>query len=534
MCGIAVAIDWDGAEAAVRGMIKGLAHRGDVDDPVLSPAPDTAMGTRRLRIVDAERAVQPQVSFDNRYVVVFNGEIYNHEILRRELEGLGAVFRTESDTEVLANALRVWGAGALARLVGMYAFVAFDVKTHEFLAARDPMGVKPLYVILSPRGFLFCSEIRPLLAAAEFGEVMLVPPGHVLTRRALEPFVRLGPKPGGPRAADDPASLDRLLQASVHARIPPDLPFATFFSGGIDSTLIAAYAAAVRPDAPGYFLGGPEAPDYAYAARYADRTGYDLRVVSLPPEDAVSLIGAVVGVAETFEPGVVRDALCVYLLSRRAHRDGFRVALCGEGADELFAGYVPLEAAYAEGAACGDPVRGQCLDQMHRSNLQRVDRCGMRFGLEVRTPFLDRSVIAYALQLDPAALVRETDGHPVGKQPLRALFNVHADRLPREIAVRAKMPMHRGTGFDVTQRDSPWTRHADAAISDQEFADGQREFAAFDLRTREELLYLRHLAETLDVSRVPHLRARLRLNFPTLKRMDWAPDYVVQGASLSA
>ncbi|PPQ39759.1 hypothetical protein CCS01_00890 [Rhodopila globiformis] len=525
MCGIAAAINWDGAEAAVRGMLSGLMHRGDVDDPVLSPAHDAAMATRRLRIVDAERAVQPQFSFDNRYVVVFNGEIYNHEALRRELEGMGVVFRTHSDTEVLANALRAWGGGALGRLVGMYAFVAFDVKTHEFLAARDPLGVKPLYVIMSKRSILFCSEIRPLLAASEIGEVMLLPPGQALTRNALTPFVRLGPEPDSRRTANDPAVLDSLLEAAVQARIPPDLPFATFFSGGIDSTLIASYASCVRPGAPGYFLGGPEAPDYAYAARYADMTGYDLRVVSLPPDDGIGLIGNVVTSVETFEPGVVRDALCGYLLSQRAHADGFRVALCGEGADELFAGYLPLEMAYAEGAAYGDPVRRQCLEMMHRSNLQRVDRCGMRFGLEVRTPFLDSSVVAYALALDAQALVRETAGTPVGKQPLRALFDLHADRLPREIAVRAKMPMHRGAGFDASQKVSPWIRHAEATISDQEFAEAQREYKAFDLCAKEELLYLRHLTQTLDVNRVPHLKSRLRLNFPTLKRMEWAADF---------
>ena len=526
MCGIAVAIDWDDAEAVVRKMIGSLVHRGDVDDPVLSPAPDTAMGTRRLRIVDAEGGVQPQFSFDNRFLVSFNGEIYNHEALRRELEGLGVVFHTASDTEVLANALRVWGGGALQRLVGMYAFVAFDLKTGEFLAARDPLGVKPLYLIQSARGFLFCSEIRPLLAASETGEVLLLPPGHALSRTLFTPFARLAPDPAIAPAADRPETLDRLLEEGVRTRIPPGLPFATFFSGGIDSTLIAHYAARHRPEAPGYFLGGYDAPDYAYAARYADMTGYDMRLVPMEPDHAIGLIGDVVSTVESFEPSVVRDALCGYLLSRRAQADGFRVALCGEGADELFAGYVPLEAAYAEGAEYGDPVREQLLAGMHRSNLQRVDRCGMRFGVEVREPFLDPAVIAYALNLDPAALVRETSAGPMGKQPLRRLFDLHSGQLPREIAARAKLPMHRGSGFDVSQADAPWVRHAEEVVSDREFSDGQREYAAFDLRTKEEWLYLRRLAETLDVRRVPHLTDRARLSFPTLKRMERVAEYM--------
>ena len=133
MCGIAVAIDWDGAENAVSRMMSGIVHRGDVSDPIVSPRPNTAMATRRLRIVDAERAAQPQASFDGKLLVSMNGEIYNHAELRQELEALGVPFRTASDTEVLANALQVWGASALKRLSGMYAFVAYDVGTGEFL-----------------------------------------------------------------------------------------------------------------------------------------------------------------------------------------------------------------------------------------------------------------------------------------------------------------------------------------------------------------------------------------------------------------
>ena len=119
MCGIAVAIDWPEAEPAVARLIAGIRHRGDISDPIVAPRPNTAMATRRLRIVDAELGVQPQLSFDGRLAVSFNGEIYNHATLRVQLERLGARFTTESDTEVLANALRIWGPQALARLNGM-------------------------------------------------------------------------------------------------------------------------------------------------------------------------------------------------------------------------------------------------------------------------------------------------------------------------------------------------------------------------------------------------------------------------------
>ena len=134
MCGIAVAVDWQDADATVRQLIQGILHRGDITDPLVSPRPNTAMGTRRLRIVDAARAGQPVASHDGRLLISFNGEIYNHAQLRQELEQTGIIFRTKSDTEVLVNALQVWGATALKRLKGMYAFVVVDTETGEFLA----------------------------------------------------------------------------------------------------------------------------------------------------------------------------------------------------------------------------------------------------------------------------------------------------------------------------------------------------------------------------------------------------------------
>src|SRR6202042_1739857 len=129
MCGIAVAIDWDGAETAVRRLIAGMLHRGDVTDPLVLVGNTIAMCTRRLRIVDAEHGAQPQASYDGRFLVSFNGEIYNHAALRQELMAIGIPFRTTSDTEVIANVLRTWGPKGIKRLAGMFAFVAVDTAT---------------------------------------------------------------------------------------------------------------------------------------------------------------------------------------------------------------------------------------------------------------------------------------------------------------------------------------------------------------------------------------------------------------------
>ena len=522
MCGFAVAIDWPEADATVAKLVQGILHRGDVTDPLFAPLPNIAMCTRRLRIVDAEHGVQPQISFYGRLAVSFNGEIYNHVALRHELEDLGIGFKTESDTEVLANALQVWGYRALERLVGMYAFVAVDLVSGEFLAARDPFGVKPLYVIQSGTSFLFCSETRPLLDTVPVGDVMLLPPGYALSRKNCARFK----SPIFPRAdapVDNSAhTLDAIMREAVRSRLPPDLPVATLFSGGIDSTLIAHYARQFRPEAPGYFVGGENAPDYRYAAAYADMTGYDLRMVDFDPQsdDAFAMIEEVVAVTESFEPNLIRGAVCSLAANRQMHRDGFRVALCGEGADELFCGYAPLEVAFAESHADGQPIRDECLDLMNRVSLQRVDRCSMRYQVETREPFLDPAVVNYALNLEAPALVRELNGLPTGKMPLRDLYDLYPKELPASIRDRTKVPFGEGAGLDVSPQDSVWKRRFNEAISDADLADGQKEFEAFRVQSKEELFYLRKLTQDFDVGRVPHLRDRAWISVPVMQHLE--------------
>jgi asparagine synthase (glutamine-hydrolysing) len=511
MCGIAVAIDWDSAEAAVQHLIAGMLHRGDVTDPVVTVGSNTAMCTRRLRIVDAAHGTQPQASFDERFLVALNGEIYNHEELRRELEALGARFRTECDTEVVANALRTWGRAAIKRFSGMYAFVAIDTATGEFLAARDPFGVKPLYLIKSPKGYLFCSEMKPLLAATE-GDVLLLPPGYLLTRNFCGRHYTL-PAPKTSRTAS-PETLDNILCEAVRIRLPRELPVAALFSGGIDSTLVMHYARRFRPEIPGYIAAGRNAPDLVYARRYADATGLDLRDVTVDTHSVATLplIGKVVEAVETFEPAVIRPSLFTYLLSERIHQDGFRVALCGEGADELFAGYSPLESAFMQHNGAGRDLQQQCLGMMHRANLQRVDRCSMRFQLEIREPFLDRSVVGHAIDLDKSALVKQTGNGPVGKAPLRALYDMYPSELPAFIRDRQKMLFNEGADGDV--EESGWLDLFEMALSDRDLHDGRREFSSFAVATKEELYYLRILAAHMDLNRIPHLRGRLRLEMP--------------------
>jgi asparagine synthase (glutamine-hydrolysing) len=512
MCGIAVAIHWHGAEAAVRRLIAGILHRGDVTDPLVTVGNNIAMCTRRLRIVDAAHGAQPQASHDERFLVSFNGEIYNHAALRHELEMLGVRFRTACDTEVVANVLRAWGPSGIKRLAGMYAFVAVDTATGDFIAARDPFGVKPLYLAQSQNGFLFCSEIRPLLDVTEGEDILLLPPGYMLTRTSCGRHY--DPPPAKAANQSSPEALDSILAEAVRIRVPTDLPVAALFSGGIDSTLIVHYARRFCPTLPGYIAAGTNSPDRHFAMRYAEDTGFELRHVCVEPHGAntLSLVEAVVDTVETFEPAVIRPSLHTYLLSERIHQDGFRVALCGEGADELFAGYSPLENAFMRSSGEGHYVQQQCLDMMHRANLQRVDRCSMQFQLEIREPFLDQTVVSYARELDKSALLKQAGGNPVGKAPLRALYDLYPSELPACIRDRQKMLFNEGAGGDVGE--SGWLDLFETALSDKDFQDGRREFSDFAIATKEELFYIRSLARKMDVKRIPHLRGRLRLDMP--------------------
>ena len=196
------------------------------------------------------------------------------------------------------------------------------------------------------------------------------------------------------------------------------------------------------------------------------------------------------------------------MLARAIHADSFRVALCGEESRQaVLARLSALELAFADGQETGAFVREQYLADMNRSNLQRVDRCAMRFELETREPFLDSGVIDYALRCRASDLVTLVDGGPRGKAPLRALYDRYPDQLPAVIRDRGKRPFSEGAGFEEGRLTSPCRELAEAAVSDNAFAEGRRRYADYALNDKEELLYLEKLAAVMDVARAsPHLK----------------------------
>jgi asparagine synthase (glutamine-hydrolysing) len=187
--------------------------------------------------------------------------------------------------------------------------------------------------------------------------------------------------------------------------------------------------------------------------------------------------------------------------------------MCGEGADELFCGYPALELSFQSDGSQGQTIRDECLFLMHKVSLQRVDRCSMRHQVEMREPFLDPSIVNYALALDPNLLVQEFKGLPRGKMPLRDIYGLHPDLLPQSIRHRTKIPFAEGAGVDVAAHKSVWQHRFDEEISDRQFIEGRVEFSDFDIQSKEELFYIRSLAQTMDISRVPHLRDRARISY---------------------
>jgi asparagine synthase (glutamine-hydrolysing) len=356
----------------VRRMADAIRHRGP-DGDGFHAEPHLALGHRRLAIVDLAGGVQPMATEDGAVVISFNGEIYNHLALRRELEAAGHRFRTRSDTEALLHGWRQWGPGLLERLDGMFAFALWDRAKGELLLARDRLGEKPLHTAWLPDGTLaFASELSALLtlpdlpraldpAAVEdvialsyvpdpatiFRAVRRLPPAHALLlrrgeatrpapRRYWQPPTRTRSEP-----ADAPAALGRMIEASTRARLMSDVPLGAFLSGGVDSGIVTAYAAlAAREGAGGplatFTIGFPGENDEReaaamVAARYgtahhaeADTTDY-LAVA----RDQARIFG------EPFGDHSSVPTLAVSALARRH----VTVALSGDGGDEVFAGY---------------------------------------------------------------------------------------------------------------------------------------------------------------------------------------------------
>jgi asparagine synthase (glutamine-hydrolysing) len=495
MCGIAAAYGaYSAGEAA--HMLDRLVHRGPDDEGEVSVG-GVWLGHRRLSIVDVDGGHQPLANASGDVWLVGNGEVYNHEQVRATLAP--APFATRSDNEVALHLLDERGPAALDELEGMFAFIVAG-DDGRFMAARDAVGIKPLYWARRDDRVRFASEIAAF-APDWLPHVEAFPPGcHWTPDGGLERFASAVPDTGegapaaravwsdSPEPPEEALTATReILVASVRRQMMGDVPVGVFLSGGLDSAIIAAIAARhleEQGERLQTFAVGTEGSADLLAARVVARhLGTEHRERVYDSREAVRALPAVVRAIEHFDPSLVRSAVPNFLLAEMT-AEHVKVVLTGEGSDELFAGYDYLRGFDDAMSLQGELMR--TVHGLHNLNLQRCDRVTMAHGLEARVPFLDRQVIAFAFGL-PMAWKLSAPGE-LEKRLLRRAF---AGWLPDEILWREKAEFGDGSGAkDVL------TRAVEDGVSDADF-ERERDVVDPPLRTREELAYHRIFAEYL-------------------------------------
>ncbi len=495
MCGIAAVYDAHPNGDAER-MLGRLIHRGPDDAGQVTVA-RSWLGHRRLSIVDVDGGHQPFANADGDVWLVGNGEVYNHDEVRATLAP--APFATRSDNEVALHLLDERGPEALDELEGMFAFLVAG-EDGRFMAARDPVGIKPLYWAQRDGSVHFASEIAAF-APDWMPHVQAFPPGcHWTPEGGLQRFSSAVPKEGegapsaravwsdSPEAPEEAlAETRRILTGAVQRQMMGDVPVGVFLSGGLDSALVAAIAArhlAERGERLKTFSVGTATSEDLLAARVVSQhldTEHHERIYD--SREAIRALPAVVRSIEHFDPSLVRSAVPNYLLAEMTAQH-VKVVLTGEGADELFAGYEYLRGFEDPVELQGELMR--TVHGLHNLNLQRCDRVTMAHGLEARVPFLDRQVIAFAFGL-PMAWKIPAPGE-LEKRMLRKAFT---GWLPDEILWRVKAEFGDGSGAKDVLRAT-----IEDTVSHKDFTSDR---GAVDppLRTLEEFAYHRIFAEHL-------------------------------------
>ena len=476
MCGFVCF--WNVGDVALAdAMIGKIAHRGpdEVHVTTLPGAPVT-MAHCRLSIIGPEDGAQPIRQTGD--MLVANGEIYNHQDLRAILGE--AAFETASDSETILHLFRSGRTRWIDKLDGMFAFVL--ATKDRIIAARDPLGIKPLYVARLGEGAVFASELKAF-DGVPVDSVEAIPPGHLYDSR--EGWRQWYRTPQGAAEAEPGLDIGRtarelrlVLETAVAKWMVADVEVGSFLSGGLDSSIIAAIAQkgrAARGLGPlkTFAVGTEGSPDLAAARAVAEHIGSDHREAVFTAEDVAAALPHVVYHLESADVDLVRSAIPTLFAARLARAE-VKAVLTGEGADELFAGYAYHHAYVDDPRALADELT-RSLGTMHNINLQRVDRVTMSESLEARTPFLDRDLIDFAQSIPAELKMRRTDpeaadatGPTTEKWILRKACE---DLLPPDLVWRRKAQFDEGSGTvdalggalaDLI--DGPVTRETEGAL----------------------------------------------------------------------
>ena len=472
MCGFVVL--WNvGDEALAARMVARIAHRGPDETHVLrAHGLPVVMGHCRLSIIGPEDGAQPIRGPGG--TLVANGEIYNHADLRAILGE--AAFETRSDSEAILHLFRQGPPRWVARLDGMFAFVL--AAEDRIVAARDPLGIKPLFTARVGGGIAFASELKAFDGMG-VTDIETIPPGHLYDSEAgLRQWYRT---PQGAAEAEPGLDVDAVagelrlvLEAAVAKWMVADVEVGSFLSGGLDSSIVAAIAARRGP-LKTFAVGTPGSPDLVAARRVAEHIGSQHFEESFAARDLADALPHVIYHLESADVDLVRSAVPTHFAARLARRH-VKAVLTGEGADELFAGYAYHHAYADRPRALADELT-RSLGTMHNINLQRVDRVTMAESLEARTPFLDRDLIAFAQSIPAALKLRRTDpssaeatGPTTEKWILRRAC---ADLLPADLVWRRKAQFDEGSGTVdalaealriASGSDAPLDRAAEGAL----------------------------------------------------------------------
>lgn len=449
----------------------------------------------RLAIVDPESGRQPLFSPDKKQVLAVNGEIYNHREIRSRYKDKYQ-FQTGSDCEVILALYRERGDKFLDELDGIFAFALYDAERDDYLIARDPIGVIPLYYGRDKEGRLYvASELKALEGQCE--RYAPFPPGHVLTGGDTMPrryyrrdWFSYDNVKDNPADADE---LRRALEAAVRRQMMSDVPYGVLLSGGLDSSIISAVAqkyakrrvetggeeAAWWPRLHSFAVGLRGAPDLEKARLVAEHIGTVHHEINYTIQEGLDALSDVVYFTETYDVTTIRASTPMYLLARVIKSMGIKMVLSGEGADEVFGGYLYFHKAPSARAFHEETVRK--LSKLHLYDCLRANKSLAAWGVEGRVPFLDTVFLDTAMRLNPAA--KMCPGNVVEKRILREAF---APMLPREVAWRQKEQFSDGVGYSWI--DTLKQLAADS-VSDYEMAHAAQRFPVNPPRNKEEYFY---------------------------------------------
>jgi asparagine synthase (glutamine-hydrolysing) len=486
MCGILAIIGKGKDEELVKQLSKRMSHRGPDESDLHVTESGHILSHERLSIIDLHSGKQPIKGTKTAYMV-HNGEVYNHQELR---DGIlkNHTFRTKSDSEVIVHLYEEFGYDFCHLLDGDWAFVVVD--GDDYIAGRDPMGVKPLYYGLDERGRMyFASEMKPI--ADQCKSFSTFPPGHYYT--AKTGFVKYyNPVYEDYEKATNEIDLQLIRESLTEAtrkRLMSDVPIGVLLSGGLDSSLTSAIASRLLADTGkklhSFSIGlDADAPDAKAARKVAEFLGTDHHEIHFTVNQGIEILEKLIWHLETYDVTSIRASTPMYFLSKAITDMGIKVVLSGEGADEIFGGYL-----YFRNAPSTEDFQKETIERVQKlftADLLRADKSTMAHGLEVRVPFLDKAF------LDVAMLIKADEKQPKtynGKEKyiLRKAFDTPDNPyLPDKVLWRQKEQFSDGVGYNWIDE---LIEYASSKVRDEELESAQSLFPYNTPTTKEAYFY---------------------------------------------